>query len=172
VTPFRKASIVEVPPAVNDERLGSSTGLQETSKKRASTSRLSAATPSAANNGNREFRQLLKGLADMNTLIRIAVLAAAPIVIAGCGSGTANTSNASGPQGTPAAANPSSASYKQGLKAGTTGFAEVEAFKGTDFNRACQLSFNIDFAANKQDYMAGCLYGLNHQSADWTQRRK
>jgi hypothetical protein len=29
---------------------------------------------------------------------------------------------------------------------GTTGFAEVEAFKGTDYDRACQLSFNIDGA--------------------------
>jgi len=36
------------------------------------------------------------------------------------------------------------------------------------------LSFTVDGVAdkNKQDYTAGCLYGLNHQSADWNQRRK
>jgi hypothetical protein len=108
----------------------------------------------------------------MNALVRIAALAAASVVIAGCGSSSPTTVKASGPQATPAAGNPSSASYKQGLKAGSTGLAEVEAFKGTDYNRACTLSFNIDGSPNKQDYMAGCLYGLNHQSAEWTQRRK
>ena len=107
---------------------------------------------------------------DMNATIKIAILAAGAIALAGCGSTTSAT-NAS-----PAAVNTSSAAYKMGLKSGTTGMAEIDAFKGTGNNRACEKSFDLDHGAspdlNKQDYMAGCLYGLTHQSAQWTQSRK
>jgi hypothetical protein len=46
----------------------------------------------------------------------------------------------------------------------------------TSYGQACQASFNIDGGADpsivQQDYMQGCLYGLNHQSTQWTQTRK
>ncbi len=75
----------------------------------------------------------------------------------------------------------SSPSYQQGLKSGTDGYAEVQAFGpymgvALPYDQACQLSFNIDQGADpdlvQQDYIQGCLYGLNHQSAQWTQTRK
>lgn len=70
----------------------------------------------------------------------------------------------------------SSESYQEGLKAGTNGQAEIAAFGGMAYQRACQMTFDIDGGADpslvKQDYMAGCLYGLNHESAQWTQGRK
>jgi hypothetical protein len=75
----------------------------------------------------------------------------------------------------PPEADSSSDSYKAGLDSGTKGLAEIEAFKGADYNDICEQSFEIDNALdlyNKQDYMAGCLYGLSHQSAQWTQTRK
>lgn len=111
---------------------------------------------------------------------------AAVIVIAGCGSNASkpSPSSPSSPlttsSGSPAVST-SSPSYQQGLKAGTDGYAEVQAFgpyMGTamSYDQACQASFNIDQGADpdlvQQDYMQGCLYGLNHQSAQWTQTRK
>ena len=71
--------------------------------------------------------------------------------------------------------------YQAGLKAGTDGEGEIAAFGGigdapSPYQKACQMSFDIDGGADpslvKQDYMAGCLYGLNDQSAQWTQGRK
>lgn len=115
-----------------------------------------------------------KGVTGMSARARIAVLGVAAAVVAGCGSSTTSPPG-SGPGASTAAANTSSSSYKTGLAAGTTGFAEVEAFKGTSDTEACQSSFNIDQAGsdlNEQDYMAGCLYGLSHQSTAWTQGRK
>jgi hypothetical protein len=79
------------------------------------------------------------------------------------------------------APNTSSPSYQQGLKSGTDGYAEVQAFgpwMGTaqPYDQACQAAFNIDGGADptlvQQDYIQGCLYGLNHQPAQWTQTRK
>lgn len=68
-----------------------------------------------------------------------------------------------------------------GLKAGTDGYAEVQAFGAMgasgpmDYGQACKMSWDIDSGAstdlNQQEYMAGCMYGLNHQSAQWTQGR-
>ncbi|HZQ31821.1 MAG TPA: hypothetical protein VFB19_08810 [Mycobacterium sp.] len=49
-----------------------------------------------------------------------------------------------------------------GLKAGTDGSAEVQAFG------AMERLGPMDY---QQDYLAGCMYGLNHQSAQWTQGR-
>jgi hypothetical protein len=44
------------------------------------------------------------------------------------------------------------------------------------YDQACQSAFSIDGGADpnlvQQDYIQGCLYGLNHQSAQWTQTRK
>src|SRR6185312_11249031 len=99
---------------------------------------------------------------DMNAVARVAVLAAAAAVLAGCGSDAK-------------AVDTSSQSYQEGLKSGTSGLAEIEAFKGMSNNKACELGLNIDSGGsrvNKQDYMAGCLYGLSHQSAQWNQMRK
>lgn len=101
----------------------------------------------------------------MNAFARTAVLVGAAMLIAGCGS------NAS-----PPAANTSSASYQMGLQSGTKGLAETEAFKGTRNDEACEAAFDIEQGAsrnlNKQDFMAGCLYGLSHQSAQWTKTRR
>jgi hypothetical protein len=78
-------------------------------------------------------------------------------------------------RGSPPEADTSSDSYKAGLDSGTKGLAEIEAFKGADYNDICEQSFELDNALdlyNKPDYMPGCLYGLSHQSAQWTQTRK
>jgi len=56
----------------------------------------------------------------------------------------------------------SSDSYQMGLKAGTDGYPEVQGFG------AMGASGPMDY---QQDYMAGCMHGLNHQSAQWTQGR-
>ena len=72
-------------------------------------------------------------------------------------------------------ADTSSDSYKAGLDSGTKGHAAIDASKGADYNDVCGKSFELGNAMgpyNKQDYMAGCLYGLSHQSAQWTQLRK
>ncbi len=87
----------------------------------------------------------------------------------------------SSPSSPSSAPSTSSPSYQQGLKSGTDGYAEVQAFGpymgvALPYDQACQLSFNIDQGADpdlvQQDYIQGCLYGLNHQSAQWTQTRK
>ncbi len=110
------------------------------------------------------------------------------VVLAACGGGggSSATSTAGGRSATSAApsnapASTSSESYQEGLKAGTDGQAEIAAFGGmgdapNSYQKACQMSFDLDGGADptlvKKDYMAGCLYGLNHQSAQWTQGRK
>jgi Protein of unknown function (DUF2510) len=97
--------------------------------------------------------------------------------------GTAQTSVTVDSSGSsaPSAPSTSSPSYQQGLKSGTDGYAEIQAFgpmggAAQPYEQACQLSFNIDQGADpdlvQQDYIQGCLYGLNHQSAQWTQTRK
>jgi hypothetical protein len=67
-----------------------------------------------------------------------------------------------------------------GLKSGTDGYAEIQAFGAVGgsplpYQRACQMSFDIDSSPSaglvQQDYMAGCIDGLAHQSAEWTQGR-
>jgi hypothetical protein len=102
---------------------------------------------------------------------------AAAIVIAGCGS---NGSPVSAPSES-SAPSTSSPSYQQGLKSGTDGYAEVQAFgpmggAAVPYDQACQSSFDIDGGADpdlvQQDYIQGCLNGLNHQSAQWSQTRK
>jgi hypothetical protein len=44
------------------------------------------------------------------------------------------------------------------------------------YDQACQSSSDIDGGADpdlvQQDYIQGCLNGLNHQSAQWSQTRK
>jgi hypothetical protein len=101
----------------------------------------------------------------MYAVMRLAVLVAVSVVLAGCG----NLSETK-------AADTSSPSYKKGLESGTKGIAEVDAFKGTSDNQACKASFDLESGAfpslNKQDYMAGCLYGISHQSAQWNQLRR
>jgi hypothetical protein len=108
----------------------------------------------------------------MGAVLRIAVMAGSAIFIAGCGSTTSTpgASSASAPVST------SSPSYQMGLKSGTSGMAEIDAFKGTSGNKACKKSFDLDQGAsgdlNQQDYMAGCLYGLSHQSAQRSPAQK
>jgi hypothetical protein len=110
-------------------------------------------------------------------IIALAVPAAV-IVIAGCGSNGSPSSPSSGPS----AVSTSSPSYRTGLQAGKDGYAEVQAFgpmggSAMPYDQACQTSFNLDSADPsaglvEQDYIQGCLYSLNHQSAEWTQTRK
>jgi hypothetical protein len=99
-------------------------------------------------------------------------MAASAMVIAGCGS-TASTTGAPSPS---AAVSTSSPSYQMGLRSGTSGMAEIDAFKGTGSKKACEKSFDLDQGAsgdlNQPDYLAGCLYGLSHQPAQRTQTRK
>jgi Protein of unknown function (DUF2510) len=77
----------------------------------------------------------------------------------------------------------SSQSYRMGLKSGTDGPAEIQAFgpwmgAAEPYDQACQQSYNTESGAapdlhlNHQDYMGGCLYGLSHQGAQWTRTRK
>lgn len=102
---------------------------------------------------------------DKSAVVKIAAAVAAACFVAGCATDAK-------------AVNTSSLSYKKGLESGTTGLAEIEAFKGTSYNEVCDLSFEIesggapDLHLNRQDYMAGCSYGLSHQSVQWTQMRK
>jgi hypothetical protein len=108
----------------------------------------------------------------MRAVIRITGLATAAVIIAGCGS----TPGASAP-----AVNTSSPAYQAGLGYGTNGDAEINAHSGTDYTKACQASYNLNMGGalvdkpekqpNYNDFMAGCLYSLNHQSAQWTQYR-
>ena len=96
-----------------------------------------------------------------------------------------HTSSASGSVGSASPGiDKSSQSYRMGLKSGTDGYAEVRAFGAVylggrtppmPYEEACKLSFNQDNGGNlpvvEKDYMAGCLDGLNHQSAEWTKQR-
>jgi Protein of unknown function (DUF2510) len=104
------------------------------------------------------------------------------------GSGGAGSGSADGASGSTAAVDTSSQSYQMGLKSGTDGPAEMAAF-GYDaisdqpgqllqkvgpvsHQEACEQGFNSDNSPfsrpdnglNKTDYMAGCLYGLDHNA--------
>lgn len=84
------------------------------------------------------------------------------------------THGASGPT---AGVNTSSPSYRMGLATGTNGQAAIHAEGGLNIlthqyekvspQEACEGEFNTDNAASdvplsKTDYMAGCLYGIDH----------
>jgi hypothetical protein len=104
--------------------------------------------------------------------------------LSGSGAGSGAESGA-----TPSAGvDTSSQSYRMGLKSGTKGQAEINAFGGFDigshrnfgpqpYEQVCKADFDLESGAApdlnlvEQDYVAGCLYGLNHQSAQWTQQR-
>jgi len=100
--------------------------------------------------------------------------------------GAGKDSSTDGASGSTAAADTSSQSYQMGLKSGTNGPAEMAAF-GYDaigdqpgqvlakqgpvsHQEACEQGFNSDNSPfsrpdnglDKIDYMAGCLYGLDH----------
>jgi hypothetical protein len=104
------------------------------------------------------------------------------------GSGGAGNGSTDGASGSTAAADTSSQSYQMGVKSGTDGPAEMAAF-GYDaigdqpgqvltkrgpvpHQEACEQGFNSDNnpfsrpdnGLNKTDYMAGCLYGLDHNA--------
>lgn len=68
----------------------------------------------------------------MSAATRFAVLAAAATVVAGCGSAASNhqasASKAFGSAQPPASVDTSSESYQMGLKSGTNGYAEIQAF--------------------------------------------
>lgn len=82
--------------------------------------------------------------------------------------------------GSTAAVNTSSQSYQMGLATGTNGQAEIAAYGGFDIlthsyrklspHDACEGQWNIDNGAepdlhlSKKDYMAGCLYGIDHNA--------
>lgn len=90
----------------------------------------------------------------------------------------------SGGGGLPFAGDPpvdtSSQSYRMGLKTGTDGQAEIHAHGGFNIfthqyervspQEACEDEWKLDNAAaldlnlNHRDYMAGCLYGLDHNA--------
>lgn len=102
--------------------------------------------------------------------------------------GGTQTSSASGSVGSASpGVDKSSQSYRMGLKSGTNGDGEEHAF-GTvylggrnppmPYEKACKQAFTIDnvdppsgVPLVEKDYMAGCLDGLNHQSAEWTKQR-
>jgi hypothetical protein len=97
----------------------------------------------------------------------------------GGGSGSGGGGSSSG-GGSAAAVNTSSQSYRMGLATGTNGQAEIAAFGGFDIpshsykklspHDACEGQWNIDSGAapdlnlSKTDYMAGCLYGIDHNA--------
>ena len=106
--------------------------------------------------------------------------AVAAISACGSGSGSGSGSGGSGGGGSAAAVNTSSQSYQMGLATGTNGQAEIAAFGGFDIGShsykklsphdACEGQWNIDSGAapdlnlSKTDYMAGCLYGIDHNA--------
>ncbi|ORV54155.1 hypothetical protein AWC05_18880 [Mycobacterium florentinum] len=79
-----------------------------------------------------------------------------------------------------AAVDKSSKSYQMGLATGTNGQAEIAAYGGFDIlthsykklspHDACEGQWDIDNGAapdlklSKTDYMAGCLYGIDHNA--------
>jgi|SRR5579884_354905 len=82
-----------------------------------------------------------------------------------------------GSSGSTAAVNTSSQSYQMGLATGTNGQAAIHAYGGFNIatnqyekvspQEACEGEFKTDNAAadvplSKTDYMAGCLYGIDH----------
>jgi hypothetical protein len=103
-------------------------------------------------------------------------------------SGGAGSGSTSGASGSTAAVDTSSQSYQMGLKSGTDGPAEMAAFgydaisdepgqllqkrAGVSHQEACEQGYNSDNSPfsrpedglNKTDYMAGCLYGLDHNA--------
>lgn len=116
------------------------------------------------------------------------------VILAVAGLGVAVAISACGASGSTAAVNStavvdtSSQSYRMGLASGTNGPAEMAAF-GYDaignqpgqvlvkrgpvsHQEACEQGFNSDNSPftrpdnglNKTDYMAGCLYGLDHNA--------
>lgn len=124
------------------------------------------------------------------------VLAAASLLIAtltACGGGSGGLSvagsegKASSSVSSGGAVNTSSQSYRMGLATGTKGDAEMRAYGSVglggkvppvSYQQACQTEWDLDNGSApdlnlvKKDYMAGCLYGLNHNDSQWTQGRQ
>ena len=139
-------------------------------------------------------QQFWSGLSRQRQIIFAVVGLVAIVIVFAFGahlfrSGGPQTSSASGSgKSAYAGADKSSQSYQMGLKAGTDGQAEIAAYGGFDilthqntapmsYEDACKGQFDIEHGAApseivERDYMAGCLDGLNHQSAQWTQGRK
>lgn len=100
-------------------------------------------------------------------LLTAAVGVAAAISLAACGGGGS-------PSASTAAVDTSSESYQMGLKEGTDGQAEIAVHGGLDIlthqykklspQDACEGQWAVDQSPNlsHRDYMAGCLYGLDH----------
>jgi hypothetical protein len=102
------------------------------------------------------------------------------IILAVAGIGAAAAISACGGGGSMAAVNTSSQSYQMGLATGTDGQAEIAAYGGFDIlshsnqklspHDACEGQWSIDNGAapdlklSKTDYMAGCLYGIDHNA--------
>jgi hypothetical protein len=102
------------------------------------------------------------------------------IMLAVAGLGAAVAISACGGGGSTAAVNTSSQSYQMGLATGTNGQAEIAAYGGFDIlshshqklspHDACEGQWNIengaapDLKLSKTDYMAGCLYGIDHNA--------
>jgi hypothetical protein len=111
-------------------------------------------------------------------ILAVAGLGAAAAISACGGSGGGGGSSGGG--GSAAPVNTSSQSYQMGLATGTNGQAEIAAFGGFDIGShsykklsphdACEGQWNIDSGAapdlnlSKTDYMAGCLYGIDHNA--------
>jgi hypothetical protein len=138
-------------------------------------------------------KQFVPGLSRERQIILIVVGLVTTAVIVAFGahlfrSGGPETVSAPGAgKSTYASADKSSRSYRVGLEAGKNGQAETAAYGGFDILRhqntapmsyddACKGQFNLENGADpdlvERDYMAGCLDGLNDQSAQWTQGRK
>jgi hypothetical protein len=101
-----------------------------------------------------------------------AAILSAVLILAGCGGGAPKTTGTVSGSSAPGV-DASSQAYQRGVKSGTNGNAESDAFSGANFTEACHYGYAYDTSSSLpdytgqeyQDYLAGCLYALNRQSA-------